>query len=77
MVISPCMIKTRLSALYLGFGRAGTAAAWMPMLRAMGSSGAHVTPAGIQPRAPCTDVGFSRRGRGAKLLKTPLGPQVI
>lgn len=52
MVISPCMIKTQLSALCLGFGRAGTVAAWMPVLRAVASSVAHVTPAGSSQEPP-------------------------
>lgn len=69
MVIGPCVIKTRLSASCLGFRGAGTAAAGIAMLRAVGSSGAHTTPQGIHPRASCTYGGLSRGDRGAKVLK--------
>lgn len=65
MVIGPCVIKTRLSAACLGFGKAGTAAAGIPMLGAVGSH----HPGRDPSQSPCTDGGLSRRDRGAKVLK--------
>lgn len=44
------------------------------MLRAVESNRTRATPEGTHPRAPCTDVGLSRRDRGANLLKKPFQP---
>lgn len=58
MVIGPCVIKTRLSASCLGFRRAGTLAASIPMLRAVESNRANSALGAAIQEPPAVMWGF-------------------
>lgn len=65
MVIGPCVIKTRLSAWCLGFREAGTAAAGIRMLRAVGAVGLTPPPKGSiqEPPVPMGDFSGETEGQ--------------